>query len=111
MEDQSNAVINGEISMLTNIYEGRILIINRDYEVIKDTYELDRGKYLISKEVINCFNGQDTSQYDKRNQYIEMTVPISDPESADKEIIGVMLISVSTVEINDSKDMLDRGER
>ncbi len=108
MEDQSNAVINGEISMLTNIYEGRILIINRDYEVIKDTYELDRGKYLISKEVINCFNGQDTSQYDKRNQYIEMTVPISDPESADKEIIGVMLISVSTVEINDSKDMLEQ---
>ena len=108
MEDQSNAVINGEISMLTNIYEGRILIINRDYEVIKDTYELDRGKYLISKEVINCFNGQDTSQYDKRNQYIEMTVPISDPESADKEIIGVMLISVSTVEINASKDMLEQ---
>ncbi len=103
MEDQSNAVINGEISMLTNIYEGRILIINRDYEVIKDTYELDRGKYLISKEVINCFNGQDTSQYDKRNQYIEMTVPISDPESADKEII-----SVSTVEINASKDMLEQ---
>ena len=43
MEDPSNAVINGEISMLTNIYEGRILIINRDYKVIKDSYELDRG--------------------------------------------------------------------
>ena len=34
MEDPSNAVINGEISMLTNIYEGRILIIDRDYRVI-----------------------------------------------------------------------------
>ena len=108
MEDPSNAVINGEISMLTNIYEGRILIINRDYQVIKDTYELDRGKYLISREVIDCFNGKDTSQYDKRNQYIEMTIPISDPEDADKEIIGVMLISVSTVEINASKDMLEQ---
>ena len=108
LEDPSNEVINGEFNMLTSIYGGRILVINRDYRVICDTYDLDRGKYMISEEVINCFNGQETSQYDDKNQYIEMTVKISDPESENKDIVGVMLISVSTVEINTSREILEK---
>lgn len=108
LEDPTNEVINGEFNMLTNIYEGRILIINRDYKIIWDTYNLDRGKYVISQEVIDCFNGTETSRYDDRNQYIEMTVKITDPESVDKEVMGVMLISASTLEINTSKEILEQ---
>ena len=55
MEDPANEVINGEFNMLTSIYGGRILVINKDYKVIRDTYDLDRGKYLISQEVIDCY--------------------------------------------------------
>ena len=106
MEDPANEVINGEFNMLTSIYGGRILVINKDYKVIRDTYDLDRGKYLISQEVIDCFNGVETSQYDEKNQYIEMTVKISDPESVNKDVVGVMLISVSTLEINTSREIL-----
>jgi signal transduction histidine kinase len=109
LENPTNEVINGEFNMLTNIYEGRILIINRDYEIIWDTYNLDRGKYVISQEVIDCFNGTETSNYDDKNQYIEMTVSITDPESADKEVMGVMLISASTLEINTSKEILEQN--
>ena len=36
--------------MLTNVYSGRILIVNQDFQVIKDTYDLDKGKYMISDE-------------------------------------------------------------
>lgn len=108
MEDPANEVINGEFNMLTSIYGGRILVINKDYKVIRDTYDLDRGKYLISQEVIDCFNGVETSQYDEKNQYIEMTVKISDPESVNKDVVGVMLISVSTLEINTSREILEQ---
>ena len=108
LEDPTNEVINAEFNMLTNIYEGRILIVNRDYKIIWDTYNLDRGKYVISQEVIDCFNGTETSRYDDRNQYIEMTVRITDPESVDKEVMGVMLISASTQEINTSKETLEQ---
>lgn len=108
MENQENAVIDSEIKMLTNIYGGRVLLIDKNYRIIRDTYDLDKGNYLISQEVIQCFRGNETSQYDKKNQYIEMTVAISDPESPTKEIIGVMLISVSTVEINTSRQVLEQ---
>ena len=44
MEDPGSDVINGQLSMLTNIYGGRILIIDQDFRVIKDTYDMDRRK-------------------------------------------------------------------
>ncbi len=106
MENPSNTVINGELSLLTNIYGGRILVINNDFKVIKDTYDLEWGKMMVSSEVIRCFNGEDASQYDSKNNYIEMTVGIQNPET--KELQGVMLISFSTMEIRSGMDNLEQ---
>lgn len=107
MEDLSSDTINGEIAMLADLYSGRILITDRNFRVVKDTYNLDWGKYMISKDVINCFRGKEISNYDKKNRYIEMTVNIDDPEDK-SNILGVMLISISTDEIVASMDILEQ---
>ena len=108
MDDPKDEVIDGEFDMLTSIYGGRILVINRDGKVIKDTFNLDLGKYSLSEEVIEGFSGKEASLYDDENQYIEMTVCIRNGESAEREILGVLLISFSTVEISNSKAILER---
>ena len=108
MDDPKDEVIDGEFDMLTSIYGGRILVINRDGKVIKDTFNLDLGKYSLSEEVIEGFSGKEASLYDDENQYIEMTVCIRNGESAEREILGVLLISFSTVEISNSKSILER---
>lgn len=67
LQDTSSVAINSELDMLTNVYSGRILIVNQDFQVIKDTYDLDRGKYVITQEVLQCFSdGKETSHYDAR---------------------------------------------
>lgn len=91
--------------MLTNIYGGRILIIDQDFRVIKDTYDMDRGKTIISQEVIQSFQGKETSQYDRKNNYLEMTVRIQNTET--KETLGVMLVSISTDEIRANMKILE----
>ena len=102
-------MVDGELSILTNIYGGRIMIVNRDYKVIKDTFKLDQGKYILSQRVIDCFNGDETSRYDKKNQYIEMAQKIaSSDEKGSGDACGVMLISVSTTEIQVTKDLMEQ---
>lgn len=91
--------------MLTNIYGGRILIIDQDFRVIKDTYDMDRGKTIISQEVIQSFQGKETSQYDRKNSYLEMTVRIQNTET--KETLGVMLVSISADEIRANMKILE----
>lgn len=96
----TSEVIKSELTQLTNIYNGRVMVIDSDYEIVEDTYNLDSGKTIVSSDVIQCFQGKGTSHYDGDNRYIEVTAPIVD--AATDAVNGVMLVSVSTDIIVDS---------
>lgn len=109
LTDQSSEAINSQLAMLSNVYNGRILIIDQDFRVMKDTYDIDRGKYMISYEVVQCFSdGKETTQYDRKNRYIELIVPIRKAMEEETQVVGVMLISASTEEIAASIDILEQ---
>ena len=91
--------IDAQIDMLTTIYEGRVLVVDHNYKIIKDTYNLDDNNTIISEEVIKTFAASETN-YDSKNHYIELSVPISDPNEKDAEIVGALVVSVSTDNIS-----------
>lgn len=96
MYDPSSEKINAELAQLSNIYGGRIVIVDSALRIIKDTYSLDEEKIMLSSEVIKCFQGENTVRYDEDNRYIELTVPVTDNMSDNgQSIVGVMLVSVS----------------
>ena len=105
LNDSSSEIINAQLEQLSNIYAGRIMVIDGNFRIIKDTYSLDTGKTIVSEEVMQSFHGEEISKYDSQNGYIEMTVPLTKPES--KEILGVLLVSVSTDSIMLNKDYLE----
>ena len=119
LQDTSSETINAELLQLSNLYDGRVLVIDQNFNVVRDTYGISEGKTIISEEVIRCFKGNNTSNYDENNRFIEMTTPITitvnDAEKGgdipDKEgnmrIIGVMLTSVSTDNITTNITVLD----
>ncbi len=94
LTDTSSEVINASLSQLTDTYNGRIMIIDRELNVIKDTYSLDEGKTDVSENVIRCMQGETTNQYDRKNHFIVVTSPISGDEDGETE--GVILAVVST---------------
>ena len=94
LTDTSSEVINANLAQLTNIYNGRVMIIDRDLNVIKDTYSLDEGKTDVSENVIRCMQGETTNHYDRKNHYIEVTSPI--PGAEEGKAAGVMLATVAT---------------
>ena len=108
LQDPSSDVINAELNMLSNLYDGRVLIINRSFKVIKDTYNISQGKTVISEEVIRCFKGESVTNYDYNNNYIEMTVPITLTVEEQTQVVGVILTSVSADSIVKNQDILDR---
>lgn len=98
-------VINAELEMLSNLYDGRVLIIDSSFKVIKDTYGISEGKNIISEEVIKCFKGESTSNYDRENGYIEMTTPIV--VNSTSLVKGVMMTSISNANIVDTMEVLN----
>lgn len=108
--------IDAELETISDLYEGRVLVVDAGLRVVKDTYGLSEGKTIISEEVIRCFHGENTSYYNREHGYIEMTVPIIDTGVTTEEgdtggagrIMGVMLTSISNEAIIGTMDMLNR---
>ncbi len=107
LENADLELINTQLEQLSNIYDGRIIVINDSFHIIQDTYDLDEGKTIVSEEVMRSFRGEEISKYDSENCYIEMTLPLLEPK--DKEVIGVLLVSVSTDSIVLNQEYLENS--
>lgn len=122
LQDTSSEVINAELDMLANLYDGRVIVINDDLKVVKDTYNISQGKTIISEEVVNCLKTGSkgtVSKYDQANGYIEIVTPIIESEDIEEEDVsvsgkvsevvrGVLLTSVSTETIAVTLEILSR---
>lgn len=102
---ETSEVLRSELVQMSNIYSGRIMVIDHDFRIQEDTYDMDKGKTIVSEDVIRCFQGKGTSNYDAKNRYIEVTSPILDRGT--EKSVGVMLVSVSTDMIVDGVQGLD----
>ena len=100
LSDTSSEVINANLSQLTDIYNGRVMVIDDQLRVVRDTYDLDEGKTDVSENVIRSMQGETVSYYDRQNHYIEVSTPIPGPEN--EGIAGVMQASVSTDSIENT---------
>ncbi|MBR3769733.1 MAG: ATP-binding protein [Lachnospiraceae bacterium] len=102
LNNTSSVIISAELQQLSNIYDGKIMLINSGFRVVKDTYDIDTGKIIISKEVIQSYKGTDITKYDPESRYIEIVTPLikNNQATGEQTSIGVMMISVSTDSIN-----------
>lgn len=116
LQDSSSEVVAAELEMLSNLYDGRVIVVGGNFKVVKDTYAISEGKTIISEEVIKSFLGENISNYDRKHGYIEMTTPITetvkvmtDTGEAEQIIVrGVMLTSISTDSIIATMETLNQ---
>ena len=104
LRDVSNKQVNRQITQLANIYNGRVIIVNSNFRIVRDTYEIDEDKVIISEEVLQCFLGTDSTNYNPDDQFLELTLPVKNQESG--QIEGIMIVSVTTQDVKDGKDAL-----
>ena len=100
----SNPQVDKQLVQLANIYSGRVIIVNSNFRIVRDTYEIDEDKVIISEEVLQCFLGTDSTNYNKENEFLELTLPIKNPKTKDTD--GIMIVSLSTQDVKDGKDAL-----
>ena len=70
---------------------GRIMVISRDYQIIKDTYVLKQGDYIVSGDVMSVMTGEVDSIKRIRGDYAEVILPIT----RDNTTLGVIVSTAS----------------
>ncbi|MBQ3515099.1 MAG: two-component sensor histidine kinase [Lachnospiraceae bacterium] len=101
----SNFVLSGEntkdleaeIDQLASVLEGRVIVIDYNYRVIKDTYTIQQGKYMISEDVFQIMRDGEYEPYEIKNNYIKVFTPIK--SSSGGECRGVIIVTAPTKEI------------
>ncbi len=114
LSDVTVEVVNAELEQLSTLFDGRVLVINKNFKIVKDTYGVQQNNYIVTNKVIKCFEGNTISEYDKDNAYIEMVTPIyaavedqvAQDEDKPKQVIGVILTSFSTASIVAAEDYI-----
>lgn len=95
---RDNSTSSAEIDALADVYEGRILVVDSNLTIIKDTYSKETGKICISNEVIKCLNdGKEVRVNNEVTDYVELITPINSTEGS---ISGVMVIGYSQADIS-----------
>ena len=71
----ANDALNSEMNLITNIYDGRIMITDDRFMVIYDSYDMSVGKTMISGEIIRCFSSG--TGISSRYSISPMSLPLS----------------------------------
>lgn len=101
--------IDAEIIRVAEVFNGRILIVNKDLNIVEDTYGLyDSNKYLVSKEVIQSFNGVSSRYHDKENHYLILTNPITLTTEDQRLVVGAVVMNSSTRDIQSVLDSMEQ---
>ena len=105
LEQRESEIIAAEITQLSNIYNGRVVVIDDEFRIVEDTYNLQEGKTIVSEDVVKCFRGERTSSYDAENRYIEIATPIMDTQQ--HKVLGIILVSAPTENIRSTIAVLE----
>ncbi len=84
-----------EMNVTADLFHGRIMIVDKNYRIIKDTFGLAEGKIVVSEEVIRCFQGENSNMNNSDKNYFVQTIPIYE-NTPDKAIQGVLVAAAST---------------
>lgn len=94
LTDQQSSEVEKEINGVAEMYQGRILLVNRDLRVVLDTYNQENGKTIISSEAIRCLSNISSKYVNELGEYVQLTLPIVNTSS--QEVDGVLVMSFST---------------
>ena len=102
--------LNMEMEVAADIFNGRIVIVDKSYRIVKDTFGLAEGRLNIAEEIILCFQGEMSNVYNEEKNYFVQTVPIYH-DMSEKKIDGVMMVTASTESLNSVKDSIKEKSR
>lgn len=91
----NNPNLDTEMNVTADLFNGRIVVVDSNYKIIKDTFELSKGKISVAEEILKAFDGEIINRNIKEKQYFSLTMPIYSKADS-KQVAGVLLMTAST---------------
>lgn len=94
----NNPALDTEMSVIADVFNGRIVVIDSNFKIIRDTFDLSKGKISVAEEVLKAFEGETISRQNGKKQYFLLAIPVGS-KADPKKVSGVLLMTSSTESI------------
>lgn len=88
--------LNLRIEGVATTFYGRVLVINREYRVIKDTYGNHENAQIVNPDIMAVMRGQASEKISKKDGYLEYITAVKQ----EQDVQGVLVIQASTDSLN-----------
>ena len=82
------------LMQLSNTLSGRIVLVDVSCKVLKDSYNLDEGKIIVSPEVVACLRNGESGLTQTNGGYITFSCPIYDASRVN--VKGALIVAGTT---------------
>ena len=98
LKENHDPLIDKELDTIADIFNGRIVVVDQNFRIVKDTFGLADGRINVSEPIVKCFRGENVAFHEADKHYVVTTAQICDSED-ERNVIGVLLMTVSTENI------------
>ncbi len=102
VSDQKDKI--SELEYMAAEISGRIIVVNREYVIIEDTYHQKEGQYYMTSDMINLMTKGTTSHQKIGNSYMQLIQAVTDQESG--EVLGAVVTIASLQDVNSQSSYL-----
>jgi len=81
--------LSAAMDTAAQIYDGRILVVNSELQIVKDTFGREEGKTMISEEVVTSLQGKELSYHFFYEATTEIIVQIRDSQG--ESVLGSVI--------------------
>ncbi|MBR1816037.1 MAG: two-component sensor histidine kinase [Lachnospiraceae bacterium] len=96
------------IKMLSDVYEGRVFVIDSDYRIIKDSKGRNLDSFIVSEKIIDAMTGSDTYYVFEDDDFFRF---IKQVRTGSGEVEGLIVVHISKKNMNTIMDNSDEIQR
>lgn len=101
---QTQPEVTAQLQTLASLLNGRIVLVNSNLVIVKDTAGREEGKTLISEEPIYAMRGEVQTYYNEETRLAEVTLPIV-VGAGTGQVIGVIIVYGSMADIAETQEL------
>jgi signal transduction histidine kinase len=102
---KEDTTLDSDIDEIASILGGRILVVDRGYQILKDSAGRNQGSYMISDRVIAGMTGGKTEQVRYKASEAELMYPVVD---GDGQVQGLIIITGSMMSYRNGRQYIIR---
>ncbi|MCR5692287.1 MAG: HAMP domain-containing protein [Eubacterium sp.] len=94
--NDASSEVDSELTQVSDVYDGRILVVNSSLVVLRDSYGLEEGKTLIVEDVISSLNNATMIQKVSEDR-VQIIIPVMGADAITANGAIIMDCSLSSV--------------